>query len=114
MFKKIIFLVKNYVVEKLKLNIIKLGKVYYNDKEDVAILLKNGLLKVYVGGKLLELSTKNISIENLKSSEKTLEDLSIEQLQDLLHSYEEEGEYFKCAEIRDIIKNKLNVKRINE
>ncbi len=113
MFKQIINSVKNYIVEKLKINIIKYGRVYYNDKEDVAILLKNGILKVYVGGKLIELSTKQLPISSLKSCEKLLEDFSIEQLKDLLTLYETEADYIKCAEIRDIIKVKSNVKPLN-
>ena len=113
MFKKIISKVKNYLVEKLHINQITLGRVYYNNKEDVAILLKNGLLKVYVGGKLLELSTKQISLNTISNSEISLKDLTIEQLQDLLSFYEDEADYGKCAEIRDIIKNKINVERTN-
>ena len=113
MFKKFIFKVKNYLVEKLHINKIKLGRVYYNNEEDVAILLKDGILKVYVSGKLIELTTKQRSISNLSDSEIVLNDLPIEQLKDLLSFYEEEADYNKCAEIRDIIKTKNNVERAN-
>lgn len=104
---------KNYIVDILKLYRIKPDKVYYNNEHDVAILLKNGTIKVFAGGKLIELSTLPTNINELAVPDVTLYDLPIEQLNDLLVFYESEADYIKCAEIRDIIKSKYNAERTN-
>lgn len=94
------------ILDWFKYSNIKKKVVYIDDKLDIAFEVSDEVVKLYIKGKLMIFSLNSSKDEFDDNFD--LSELSQEQLIDLLGLYEEDGDYAKCAEIRDLINTKTN------
>lgn len=100
------------------------NKIYSNKEGDILIFKDKDepILKIFIRGMLYNLPT-NLNMDTAEDFENyegredifsiNASELPVEELQELIKEYEVLGEYEKCAELRDIIKEKTTNEKNN-